>query len=208
MDATPFCATLLGIVDLDSPEEDIRFVWIDLEMTGLNPDVDQILEIAVVVTGVDLKPLAEFTRVVHHAEETVQRMSKVVHRMHSANGLIEDVLASTTSLREAERQALAVIVEHCLPGAAFLAGNNVHHDWRFLSRHMPRIEQYLHYRQVDVATIKVLAEAWAPALVMEKPPSNHRALADIHDSIAELRYYCDKLFRGSMSAAVRQPSRG
>lgn len=191
-----------GIVDLDSPEEDIRFVWIDLEMTGLNPDVDQILEIAVVVTGADLKPLAQFTTVVHHAEETVQRMSKVVHRMHSANGLIEDVLASKITLREAERQALAVIVEHCLPGAAFLAGNNVHHDWRFLTRHMPRIEQYLHYRQVDVATIKVLAEAWAPALVTEKPPSNHRALADIHDSIAELRYYCEKLFRGSMSAAV------
>lgn len=175
-------------------------------MTGLNPDVDQILEIAVVVTGVDLKPLAEFTRVIHHAEETVQRMSKVVHRMHSANGLIEDVLASTTTLREAERQAMTIMVEHCLPGAAFLAGNNVHHDWRFLTRHMPRIEQYLHYRQVDVATIKVLAEAWAPGLVLEKPASNHRALADIHDSIAELRYYCEKLFRGSMSTALLSPA--
>ena len=182
---------------------DDRLVWIDLEMTGLNHDVDQILEIAVVVTGADLQPLAEYTRVVHHAEETVQRMSKIVHSMHSANGLIEDVLASTATLREAERSALAVIVEHCLPGAAFLCGNNVHHDWRFLSRHMPRIEQYLHYRQVDVATIKVLAEAWAPSLVMEKEPSNHRALADIHDSIAELRYYCETLFRGGMSAVVR-----
>ncbi|HEY4185253.1 MAG TPA: oligoribonuclease [Polyangia bacterium] len=191
-------------MDLDSPEEDIRFVWIDLEMTGLNPDVDQILEIAVVVTGADLKPLGELTMVVHHAEETVQRMSKVVHRMHSANGLIEDVLVSKTTLREAERAALAVIVEHCLPGAAFLCGNNVHHDWRFLARHMPRVEQYLHYRQVDVATIKVLAETWAPAIVMKKEPSNHRALADIHDSIAELRYYCETLFRGSTTATLRR----
>lgn len=173
-------------------------------MTGLNPDVDQILEIAVVVTGADLKPLGELTMVVHHAEETVQRMSKVVHRMHSANGLIEDVLVSKTTLREAERAALAVIVEHCLPGAAFLCGNNVHHDWRFLARHMPRVEQYLHYRQVDVATIKVLAETWAPAIVMKKEPSNHRALADIHDSIAELRYYCETLFRGSTTATLRR----
>jgi len=204
----PECATLVGIVDLDSPEEDIRFVWIDLEMTGLNPDVDQILEIAVVVTGADLEPLGEITRVVHHAEETVQRMSKVVQRMHSANGLIDDVLSSTTTLREAERAALTVIVEHCLPGAGFLCGNNVHHDWRFLARHMPRIEQYLHYRQVDVATIKVLAEAWAPAVVPEKEPSNHRALADIRESIAELRYYCEHVFRGSMATAVRKSKTG
>jgi oligoribonuclease len=182
---------------MESDDKDSRFVWIDLEMTGLNPEVDKILEIAVVVTGADLQPLGEMTRVVRHPEETLERMSKVVQRMHSANGLVRDVLESTTSLREAERIAMALVVEHCQPGEAFLCGNSVHHDWRFLVRHMPRLEQYLHYRQVDVSTIKVLVEAWAPTIVYDKVRSNHRALADIHASIEELRYYCEKVFRRS-----------
>ena len=100
-------------------DEEIRFVWIDLEMTGLNPDVDQILEMAVVVTGPDLRPLGELTRVIRQPEETLERMSKVVQRMHTRNGLIEEVLASTTSLREAERAAMGLVVQHCLPGASF-----------------------------------------------------------------------------------------
>jgi len=192
---------------MESDDDEIRFVWIDLEMTGLNPDVDHILEIAVVVTGPDLQPLGQVTRVVHQPEETLERMSKVVQRMHVSNGLIKDVLGSTTSLREAERAAMALIVEHCLPGAAFLCGNSVHHDWRFLARHMPRLEQYLHYRQVDVSTIKVLVQAWAPAIVYEKVSSNHRALADIHASIVELRYYCEKVFRGDPAELARGDSR-
>jgi len=175
--------------------DEIRFVWIDLEMTGLNPEVDQILEIAMVVTGADLVPLGEMTRVVHHSEETLEKMSKVVQRMHTRNGLIKDVLASTTSLREAERAAMALVVEHCLPGEAFLCGNSVHHDWRFLARHMPGLEQYLHYRQVDVSTIKVLVQAWSSTLAYRKEASEHRALGDIHASIDELRYYCETVFR-------------
>jgi len=187
-------------------KEEIRFVWIDLEMTGLNPEVDHILEIAVVVTGADLVPLGELTRVVHQSEETLEKMSKVVQRMHTRNGLIKDVLASNISLREAERAAMSLVVEHCLPGEAFLCGNSVHHDWRFLARHMPRLEQYLHYRQVDVSTIKVLVQAWSTALLYEKEVSEHRALGDIQASIAELRYYCEKVFRSPLPAVLSPPN--
>jgi oligoribonuclease len=187
----------------DGDGEDVRFVWIDLEMTGLNPDVDQILEIAVVVTGPDLRPLGEMSRVVHHPEAVIDHMSKVVRDMHTKNHLLEEVLESKTYLRQAERAAMALVVEHCLPGQAFLCGNSVHHDWRFLVRYMPSLEQYLHYRQVDVSTLKVLVQAWAPGIEYPKERSNHRALADIHASIAELRYYCEKVFRGDPRAIAR-----
>lgn len=187
----------------ETGSDEIRFVWIDLEMTGLNPEVDQILEIAVVVTGADLVPLGEMTRVVHQSEETLEKMSKVVQRMHTRNGLIKDVLASTVTLREAERAAMSLVVEHCLPGEAFLCGNSVHHDWRFLARHMTRLEQYLHYRQVDVSTIKVLVQAWSSTLAYPKEVSEHRALGDIHASIEELRYYCEKVFRTPLAELTR-----
>jgi oligoribonuclease len=187
-----------GDANPDELGDEIRFVWIDLEMTGLNPDVDRILEIAVVVTGPDLRPLGEVHRVIGQAEQSMEKMSKVVQQMHTRNRLIEECLASSTTMREAERAALALVVEHCLPGEAFLCGNSVHHDWRFLARHMPRLEQYLHYRQVDVSTIKVLVSAWAPDITYDKQISNHRALPDIHASIAELRFYCEKVFRADL----------
>ena len=187
----------------DGTDEEIRFVWIDLEMTGLNPDVDHILEIAVVVTGPDLVPLGQVSRVIRQPEETLERMSKFVQRMHTRNGLVHEVLNSTVTLRQAERIAMALVVEHCLPGQAFLCGNGVHYDARFLTRHMPRLEQYLHYRQVDVSTIKVLVQAWSPHLIYEKVPSNHRAMPDIMGSIEELRFYCEKVFRTDLQPALR-----
>jgi oligoribonuclease len=187
-----------GASGLPDDGEEVRFVWIDLEMTGLNPDVDKILEIAVAVTGPDLRILGEVSRVIHQPEGALERMSKVVQQMHSKNRLIQEVLASTTTLREAERVAMALVVEHCQPGEAFLCGNGVHHDWRFLARHMPRLEQYLHYRQVDVSTIKVLVQAWARDVTYDKEISIHRALPDVHASIAELRFYCEKVFRADL----------
>jgi oligoribonuclease len=187
-----------GTSGLTEDGEEIRFVWIDLEMTGLNPDVDRILEIAVAVTGPDLRVLGEMSCVLHQQEHSLEKMSKVVQQMHTKNRLIEEVLTSTTTLREAERAAMSLVVEHCLPGEAFLCGNGVHHDWRFLARHMPRLEQYLHYRQVDVSTIKVLVQAWAQDVTYDKETSNHRALPDVHASIAELRFYCEKVFRADL----------
>jgi oligoribonuclease len=196
-----------GAPGFDTDGEESRFVWIDLEMTGLNPDVDRVLEIGVVVTGPDLRPLGEMTRVIHQPEHTMEKMSKVVQQMHTKNRLIEEVFSSTTTLREAERAALALVVEHCLPGEAFLCGNGVHHDWRFLARHMPRLEQYLHYRQVDVSTIKVLVQAWSPDVIYDKVISIHRALPDVHASIAELRFYCEKVFRADLRKLERATQR-
>jgi oligoribonuclease len=199
--------------DTSSPDsgeedvEDVRFVWIDLEMTGLNPDMDRILEIGVVVTGADLKPLGEMTRVIRQPEHVLERMSKVVRQMHTRNHLLEEVVESTVNLRQAEREAMSLIVQHCLPGQAFLCGNSVHHDWRFLVRYMPSLEQYLHYRQVDVSTVKVLVQAWAKNIAYDKQQSNHRALADVHASIAELRYYCEHAFRGDVGRMGMDPRR-
>jgi oligoribonuclease len=189
----------------EADADEIRFVWIDLEMTGLNPEVDHILEIAVVVTGPDLRPLGEVHRVIQESEGALEKMSKFVQQMHTKNRLIEECLASTTTLREAERATLALVVQHCLPGEAFLCGNGVHHDWRFLARHMPRLEQYLHYRQVDVSTIKVLVQAWAQNIAYDKEISIHRALPDIHASIAELRFYCEKVFRADLGRLTHAP---
>jgi len=185
----------------DEDEDEVRFVWVDLEMTGLNPDIDKILEIALVVTGPDLRPLGELTRVIRQPEHVLERMSKVVRDMHTRNHLLEEVQASTVNLRQAERDAMNLVVKHCLPGQAFLCGNSIHHDWRFLVRYMPSLEQYLHYRQVDVSTVKVLVQAWAKDIAYDKQLSNHRALADVHASIAELRYYCETAF--GRAAAVR-----
>ena len=188
----------------NSDYADPRFVWLDLEMTGLNPDVDAILEIAIVVTGADLEPLGEVTRVIGYSEETLEQMSDVVRRMHSANGLIRDVIETKTTLREAERIALQLVVEHCEPGEAILCGNSIHYDWLFLVRHMPRLEHYLHSRQIDVSTTKLLVEAWSPGLRYDAVRSNHRALEDVHASIRELRYYRDAIFAQAALAAPRR----
>ena len=189
------CARLLMTpLTSNSDQPEPRFVWLDLEMTGLNPDVDAILEIAVVVTGTDLNPLGEMTRVIGYSEETLEQMSDIVRRMHSSNGLIKDVIESKTTLREAERVALQLVVQHCEPGEAILCGNSIHYDWLFLVRHMPRLEHYLHSRQIDVSTTKMLVEAWAPGLRYDGLRSNHRALEDVHASIRELRYYRDAIF--------------
>ncbi|MCY1018708.1 oligoribonuclease [Pyxidicoccus sp. MSG2] len=175
-----------------------RFVWLDLEMTGLDPETCAIIEIGVIITGPDLRPLAEMERVIWQPEEVLLRMEPVVKEMHTRNGLLDKVRASTTALRVAERDVTALISEHCALGEGVLAGNSIHTDRRFLFRYMPLLERYLHYRMVDVTSLKVLSRAWYPNLVEpRKPPSGHTALADVRSSIAELQYYRDVLFRGT-----------
>ena len=173
-----------------SAPSDLRLVWIDLEMTGLNPATDAILELAAVVTGADLKPLVQIERVIAAPEEFLERMSDRVRRMHTENGLLEEVRTSPHNVREVEREVLATIAPFCPAGEGFLAGNSVFHDWRFLARHMPRLEQHLHFRHVDIGTVSALLNAWYTEL--EYPPGavNHRAMADVMASIDELRYYC------------------
>lgn len=181
---------------MDSVEP--RFVWLDLEMTGLDPDDCAIIEIGVIITGPDLRPLDEIERVVWQPEEVLQRMEPVVREMHTKNGLLAKVRASSTSLRVAERDVMELVAHHCHPGEGVLAGNSIHTDRRFLIKYMPMLERYLHYRMVDVSSLKVLSRAWYPGFSEpRKGPTGHTALADLRASIAELQHYRDHLFRAT-----------
>jgi oligoribonuclease len=177
-------------------DEAPTLVWVDLEMTGLDVDSCGIIEMAVVVTGKDLEPRAELERVVWQPDEVLDRMSPFVRDMHTKNGLLEKVRASKTSLADVENEALAMLATHCKFRDGILAGNSIHTDRRFLARYMPAFERFLHYRQVDVSTLKVLMRAWYPGgAAFEKEGKEHTALADIRESIAELRHYRRTFFR-------------
>jgi oligoribonuclease len=178
---------------------DNPLVWIDLEMTGLDPERDVVVEIAVVVTDGQLQRVVEGPDlVVHQPDEALAGMVDVVRDMHAKSGLTEAVRASELSLADAEKQVLAFVREHVPEaGAAPLAGNSIHADRAFIRRHLPDLDAHLHYRNVDVSTIKELVARWYPD-VFDKRPSkagDHRALADILESIAELRYYREHAFR-------------
>lgn len=173
----------------------LRLVWVDLEMTGLDPETCVIVEIAVVITGADLAPIAELERVVWQPDEALARMDPFVRAMHEKSGLDGRIRASKTSLRDAERDVMALVTTHCAFREGVLAGNSIHQDRRFLARHMPLLEGSLHYRQVDVSSLKVLAEAWyGPRAKYAKDGKTHTALDDIRGSIAELAHYRQSLF--------------
>ncbi|HVG60131.1 MAG TPA: oligoribonuclease [Hyalangium sp.] len=173
-----------------------RFVWLDLEMTGLDPETCAIIEIGVIITGPDLVPVAEFERVIWQPEEVLLRMEPVVRDMHTRNGLMARVRSSPISLRIAERDVTALVSEHCPLGEGILCGNSIHTDRRFLIRYMPMLERYLHYRMVDVTSLKVLTRAWYPDVPEpRKGVSGHTALADLRASLAELAHYRDTFFR-------------
>jgi oligoribonuclease len=174
-------------------------VWIDLEMTGLDPEHDVVVEIAAIVTDGALEEIHEGPQlVVTQPEAALERMAPVVAEMHAKSGLDAAVRASTTTLAQAEQRVLEFVTE-LVPQArsAPLAGNSVHADRMFLRRHMPALEAHLHYRNVDVSTLKELARRWRPEVLAAAPhkQGGHRALADLRESIAELRHYRDALFR-------------
>jgi oligoribonuclease len=173
-------------------------VWMDLEMTGLDPERDHIVEIATIVTDDELGIVAEGPDlVVHQPAEVLARMEPVVVEMHTASGLLGEIGTSTTTLAEAGRTTLDFIRAHVPePRSVPLCGNSIGTDRRFLARHLPEIEAHLHYRCVDVSSIKELAKRWYPAVGLDRPPKSgkHRALTDIRNSIAELRYYREKVF--------------
>jgi oligoribonuclease len=187
--------------------ENLRLVWIDMEMTGLNAATDHILEIAAVVTGPDLVPLAEVEKVIFQPDDVLDRMSARVRRIHTDNHLIDEVRASKTTRAEAERSVLATIARHSPPGEGILSGNSVYHDWRFLVRHMPRLEQHLHFRQIDIGTLSVLVGAWYPHVEFPRPATSHRAMADIRASLDELRYYCKNAFAVNLEALAQARKR-
>jgi oligoribonuclease len=174
------------------------FVWLDLEMTGLDPGESAIIEIGVIITGPDLVPKAEMERVIWQPDEVLARMEPVVREMHTRNGLLKRVRESTVSLRIAERDIASLLVQHCALGEGILCGNSIHTDRRFLVKYMPMIDRYLHYRQVDVSSLKVLGNAWFPEqMPVKKLASGHTALADVRASIAELTHYRTHLFRAA-----------
>lgn len=174
-------------------------VWVDLEMTGLDPETDVILEIAVIVTDGLLKTMVEGPDLVLHAtDEELRRMPPVVVEMHGLSGLTTAVRASKIDMREAEREVLAFVRRHVPePRTAPLGGNSIGTDRAFLRRHMPALEAHLHYRNVDVSTLKELVGRWYPGALERRPEKQggHRALADIRESINELRWYKENVFR-------------
>ncbi|MCS5676491.1 MAG: oligoribonuclease [Actinomycetota bacterium] len=172
--------------------------WMDLEMTGLNPEDDAIIEIATLVTDDNLEVLAEGPDlVVHQPPGVLDRMGEYVRTMHTRSGLLEAVAASTTTLAEAGDATLAFLREHLgEAGTVPLCGNSIGTDRRFLARWLPEVENFLHYRSVDVSTVKELARRWHPDVIKSAPEKagGHRALDDIRESVAELRHYREYLF--------------
>lgn len=168
-------------------------MWIDCEMTGLSLESDKLIEIAALVTDGDLNILGEGVDVVIHADDdALANMPDVVTKMHADSGLTEEVRASTVTLAEAEKLVLDYIRAHVTTaGAVPLAGNSIATDRGFIARDMPELDAYLHYRMVDVSSIKELCRRWYPRIYFGQPEKGlaHRALADIRESIRELRYY-------------------
>jgi oligoribonuclease len=174
-------------------------VWMDLEMTGLDPTRDVIVEIATLVTDDELELVAEGPDlVIATAPEKLAQMDQVVVDMHTRSGLLEQIKQSTVTLEEAGRQTLEFIKQHVPESRSVpLCGNSIGTDRRFLAAYLPDIENHLHYRSIDVSTIKELSRRWYPQSVSKAPSKSggHRALDDIRESVAELRYWRDAVFR-------------
>jgi oligoribonuclease len=170
---------------------DNRLVWLDMEMTGLDPEKERIIEVAVVVTEPDLTVVAEGpVLAIHQPDSLLDAMDSWNKSTHGKSGLIDKVKASTVSESQAEDILLAFLSQHVPAGKSPLCGNTISQDRRFMFRYMPRLEQFFHYRSLDVSTLKELARRWRPDVykAFEKK-SRHEALADIYDSIDELKHY-------------------
>ncbi|WP_134601370.1 oligoribonuclease [Pseudomonas aeruginosa] len=174
-----------------------NLIWIDLEMTGLDPDRDVINEMATIVTDSDLNTLAEGPVIaIHQPEEILAGMDEWNTRQHGQSGLTQRVRESTVSMAEAEAQTLAFLEQWVPKRSSPICGNSICQDRRFLYRHMPRLEGYFHYRNLDVSTLKELAARWAPQVRESfKKGNTHLALDDIRESIAELRHYRDHFIK-------------
>ena len=180
----------------DSPapslaKSDQNLVWIDCEMTGLDPEVERLIEIAVVVTGPQLHPRIEGpVLVVHQSDTLLDRMDAWNKGTHGRSGLIDKVRASVLSEAQAEEQLLAFLAQYVPAGASPLCGNTIGQDRRFLAAYMPRLEAFFHYRYLDVSTLKELSRRWRPEVYASfKKQQKHTALADVHESIDELEHY-------------------
>jgi oligoribonuclease len=175
-----------------------HLVWLDMEMTGLDPDRDRVIEIAIVVTDAQLEVIAEGpVLAVHQSDAVLAAMDAWNTATHGKSGLVQRVRESTVDEAEAERRCLAFLDPLVPAGKSPMCGNTICQDRRFMARHMPRLEAWFHYRNLDVSTVKELARRWKPALLEGlKKHGRHEALADIHESIAELRYWREHFIRG------------
>jgi oligoribonuclease len=189
---------------MHEPDEN-NLIWIDLEMTGLDPDHDSILEIATVVTDKDLNVLAEGPEfALRHPAERLEAMDDWNRNQHRKSGLWQRVLDSEIDLATAEALTMEFLTQWAVAGKSPMCGNSICQDRRFLYRLMPRLERFFHYRNLDVSTIKELARRWAPEVSRGfTKESAHTALSDVRDSIAELRYY--RLFMGRLAGTLEAP---
>ncbi len=169
-----------------------RLVWLDLEMTGLDLDRHVIVEIAALVTDDDLEPVDDgIDLIVHQPPSALAEMDDFVRNMHTKSGLLPEIEASTLSLADAGAQVLDYVRGHVAEGSSPLCGNSIGVDRRFLDRQLPELDRYIHYRSIDVSSFKELCRRWYPVVYKGRPgkAETHRALADVQESIAEMKYY-------------------
>ena len=180
-------------------QNDTHLVWVDMEMSGLDPDKDVVLEVALVVTDKDLNLVEEGpVLVVHQADAVLDAMDSWNKSTHGKSGLIDKVKASPLSEADVENQMIEFMKRHVGERKSPMCGNSICQDRRFMARHLPKLEAYFHYRNLDVSTLKELAARWRPELKDGfKKANNHTALADIHESIEELKYYREHFIRMS-----------
>jgi oligoribonuclease len=194
--ASPAIATLA--------KNEQNLVWLDCEMTGLDPEADRLIEIAVVVTGPELAPRIEGpVLVIHQSDAQLDKMDAWNKGTHGRSGLIDKVKASTVTEAEAEQQVLEFLARYVPKGSAPMCGNSISQDRRFLVKYMPRLEAFFHYRNVDVSTLKELAKRWRPDIYNGfKKQQKHTALADVHESIDELAHYREQFLKIESAPAV------
>ena len=172
-----------------------RLVWIDLEMTGLDSSIDTILEIATIITDNDLHIIAQGpSLIIHHTQQQLDAMNDFCKTLHGNSGLSKAALESSISLEQAQKQTYDFITQHCAPQTSPLCGNSIWSDRVFLQKYMPNILQFLHYRLIDVSSIKELVERWEGEKKLFKKANTHRALDDIKESINELKFYREHYF--------------